>query len=547
MTVALSIAILSSACNLPLSAFQGTQPAVEGNPLVKYTPTATIQVLPAFQGLWIEPSVPSQIVNSISSIAYPSAADSSVAALVLREVGSGTAAGNLVAESTWVYALVAPFLTVRDGVTFEQLQQIWQGNASDDLAGVQLQVTQSTLAAFTEKWGAPSPTSVKLVSENEIAPADTAWGIIPFGDIRPAYKVLKIDGLSPLDKPLALDTYTLVVNYGLYEQSGGDSATLDLAEQLKSQLPATNRDENRMTVLIMSGTTAMTRATAFKIDTKGIDYVISGVKDWFLAADLRHVSNEVSFDPDCPKPDPNSTSMRFCSSPAYIDVLKGLGINVVELTGNHENDYGADAFVSTVQTYNDLGWTIYGGGLTPDDARKPALVENNGNKIAFIGCNPVGPANDWASSTQAGVAKCDPDYYYAQISQLKQQGYVVIATFQHQEVYQYMYDPYFKADFQHAADSGADIVSGAQAHYPMGFELRGNSLIHYGMGNFLFDQMDYPVVGTRREFIDRHIIYDGKYLNTELLSAMLTDYSRPRPMTDEERTQFLTDLFDASR
>jgi len=138
-----------------------------------------------------------------------------------------------------------------------------------------------------------------------------------------------------------------------------------------------------MTILIMSGTTALTRATAFKIDIKGSDYVISGVKDWFLTADLRHVSNEVSFDPQCPKPDPNTASMRFCSNPDYIEVLKGLGINVVELTGNHENDYGPEAFANTVKTYQQLGWTIFGGGLTPEEARKPALVESNGNKIAF--------------------------------------------------------------------------------------------------------------------------------------------------------------------
>ena len=36
---------------------------------------------------------------------------------------------------------------------------------------------------------------------------------------------------------------------------------------------------------------------------------------------------------------------------------------------------------------------------------------------------------------------------------------------------------------------------------------------------------------TRREFIDRHVFYDGKYLGVELLTALLEDYSRPSPMT----------------
>jgi len=93
------------------------------------------------------------------------------------------------------------------------------------------------------------------------------------------------------------------------------------------------------------------------------------------------------------------------------------------------------------------------------------------------------------------------------------------------------------------AESGSDIVQGSQAHYPMGFEFVGNSLIHYGLGNFLFDQMWEP---NRNEFIDRHIIYDGKYINTELLTAILMDWSQPTSMDAEQRAQFLSEIYQAS-
>jgi poly-gamma-glutamate synthesis protein (capsule biosynthesis protein) len=55
--------------------------------------------------------------------------------------------------------------------------------------------------------------------------------------------------------------------------------------------------------------------------------------------------------------------------------------------------------------------------------------------------------------------------------------------------------------------------------------------------------MDIPVVGTRREFVDRHIFYDGRYLGVDLLTAMLEDYSQPRPMTITERQSLLSDAF----
>jgi poly-gamma-glutamate synthesis protein (capsule biosynthesis protein) len=513
-------------------------------PIVHSTVTST--AVP-YSGLWLSASLPELLKTDALGAGTGSASEENTAALLLASTREAEGDWSLLKEMTWVYALAGPFYEIRDGVSADQLQQIWLGGASGDLAGVKLVMESSTKEALTLQWGAPSSNTVQIKNSGELLTSTWSgkdlWAIVPFESIVPKYKVLKIDGLSPLDKPLNVEKYPLALHYGLYSRSRASSGQ---ADALKNALPLINRDESKMTVLIMSGTTALTRATAYKIDLKGTDYVISGVKDWFLAADLRHVSNEVSFDPNCPKANPASTSMRFCSKPSYIDVLKGLGINVVELTGNHENDYGPAAFAETVKTYQQLGWTIFGGGLTPEDARQPALVENNGNKIAFIGCNPVGPANAWVNETRAGVAKCDPEYYNGQIKILKSQGYVVVATFQHQEIYQYMYSEFYRADFRQAAESGADIVDGAQAHYPMGFEFVNNALIHYGMGNFLFDQMDYPVVGTRREFIDRHIIYNGKYLNTELLTALLTDYSRPRPMEPEERTRFLTDLFAAS-
>ncbi len=98
------------------------------------------------------------------------------------------------------------------------------------------------------------------------------------------------------------------------------------------------------------------------------------------------------------------------------------------------------------------------------------------------------------------------------------------------------------------SDAGASIVSGSQAHFAQVMEFNGSSFIHYGLGNLFFDQMgDIPLIpGIRREFLDRHVIYDGRYISTELLTAMLEDYARPRPMTEAERADFLNEYFAAS-
>jgi hypothetical protein len=67
------------------------------------------------------------------------------------------------------------------------------------------------------------------------------------------------------------------------------------------------------------------------------------------------------------------------------------------------------------------------------------------------------------------------------------------------------------------------------------------------LGNLFFDQMDaYIASGIQRQFIDRHIFYDGRYISTQVLTAYLEDFAQPRPMTDEERQLFLEEAFRTS-
>ena len=102
-------------------------------------------------------------------------------------------------------------------------------------------------------------------------------------------------------------------------------------------------------------------------------------------------------------------------------------------------------------------------------------------------------------------------------------------------------------DFRFLADSGASLVLGSQAHYAQTMEFYNNIFIHYGQGNLFFDQMgdqSWMPKGIRREFLDRYVIYNGKLISMELITAMLEDYSRPRLMTDFERTGFLQEYFN---
>ena len=137
------------------------------------------------------------------------------------------------------------------------------------------------------------------------------------------------------------------------------------------------------------------------------------------------------------------------------------------------------------------------------------------------------------------------------IQQLKKDGYQVVATVQYHENYSYLADNPMRSLFRPLADAGAVIVQGSQAHTPKEMEFYGGGFIHYGLGNLFFDQMYYTLNGrnvdaTRQEFIDRYTFYDNRLISIELLTAMLEDYAKPRPMTQDERRELLEAVFSVS-
>lgn len=488
--------------------------------------------------LWIDPAVPQGLRLALQPAAgVRLVEDPQESAMQIRPLNQG--------QTRWVYALAAPFATVQDGVNFEDLLAHWKGQAGGAFDNQPLLLSQSTRAAFEAVWGPASDRAVQTAPEEDLLELAwkqrPAWALIPFEQIEPRWKVLRVDGVSPLDRVFDPESYPLAVNFGL-DGNGAESLV---------SLPAGNRDPQKLTVLVMTGVTALTRATGAKMEEMGMTYPGRDIRQWLVEADLTHISNEVSFDSQCPPANPTQTSLMFCSQPEYIQLLEDVGADIIELTGNHLLDWRVESLRQTLEMYRQRGMRYYAAGETPEEARRPLLIEHNGNRLAFLGCNPAGPPLVWAGEDRPGAADCDYAWMQAEIGRLRQEGYLPIVTLQYFETYSSLPTVNQDRDFLALAKAGAVIVSGSQAHVPQAMTFAGQGFIHYGLGNLFFDQMrvwvgDRLIEGTRKEFIDRHIFYDGRYLGTELLTAMLEDYARPRPMTPEERAALLQEIFTAS-
>ena len=526
----------SSQAVSPPQVIQQITPIISSNSSVEI-----VTFTPAPIGVNIGDSVPLTLREQIASWDLP--ANASVHLDVSPSIQSDSTETNI----QWIYALVAPFPSVKDGVTFDELHLAWtEGTAPVPFRGLPLLMDESTLAAFTALWDAPAAESVRVVPSDQlldVAWTETpSWAIIPFESLEPHWKVLTVDGESPIRKGFDISSYPLVVDFAL--QTSND---LQSSNSPFSQLPITNYDPSKLTTVILTGVTALVRATAYTMELKGATYPGEKIRDLMREADIAHVSNEIPFFTGCTFPKPDAGALVFCSDPKYMDLLTDIGTDIVELTGNHFADRGSAGMLETIAIYNANELPYFGGGVDLQDSLKPALFEINGNKIAFIGCNkPDVGRFPTATDFQPGAAPCDFPYLTQKINQLKAEGYVVISTFQWNESYAAIPSPSQQDDFRLMADSGASIVSGSQAHYAQAMEFHNDSFIHYGLGNLFFDQMGdqaWMPRGIRREFFDRYVIYDGRFISAELITALLEDYSRPRLMTEQERTGFLQEYF----
>ena len=424
------------------------------------------------------------------------------------------------------YILTVPFINQTKNVYIEDLEKIWSNKVqnNDLILWIQPDAEEDLRTIFKSEPG----NQVVFSSEKpEECGTYNCWRVMNFLHSDPEWRIITIENQSPLTSNFDFNTYQLA--YRIYLNVNTKSENVfqfsDLIE------PQSNFDQSLLTSVLVSGTTALVRNTASQIEQFGFDFPTRNLEALFDSVDIIHISNEVPFYSKCPPAVPVRKEMRFCSDPEYIETLKLMGVDVVELTGNHLLDWGPEAFLETLSVYEENGLETYGGGRTIEDAEKPLVIEHNGNRIAFLGCNLPGPENNWVSDDRPGSLPCDLDKLQNTIIELSQRGINPIFTFQHNEFNTFRATQNMREDFWKMAKAGAVIVSGSQAHYPQGIDFIDSSFIHYGLGNFLFDQMySYWAMAT----LDVHYFYNNQYINTHQFPIINENFGQPRLMNEEE-------------
>lgn len=295
-----------------------------------------------------------------------------------------------------------------------------------------------------------------------------------------------------------------------------------------------------------TGVTALSRGMNAKLNAVGGDatYFAEGIKDFLSAFDITHTSNESSFTD-------YASSSNICSDKRFIDTLTAIGLDVVELTGNHNQDCGDTAALETIDTYIANGIKMVGGGKTATEAAVPLELSKKGSSITMLAFNQSTGGATYDDTP--GANQYYEEVAAEQIKEAKARGDLVIVDIQYYECSAYASeyeDPTCdRANssagdqigfFRHLIDLGADVVVGTSAHQAQTYELYGDGVIYYGLGNLFFDQIWWP--GTTRSLVLAHYIYNDKLLQTKLVGTVYDKDMQTRLLDDETLAWWLDRL-----
>ena len=203
------------------------------------------------------------------------------------------------------------------------------------------------------------------------------------------------------------------------------------------------------------------------------------------------------------------------ADPKSASAIKNAGIHVVSFATNHCMDWGSDAFFDTINALKEQKLQVIGVGKDIEEARKPAIIESKGTRVAFLAYNTILPMGYWAERDRPGCAPMRAWTFYEQIEHDQPGTPCRIHTFPHEGDLKAMVDdirsarsqadvvivsihwgihfvPEVIAEYQRqvghvAIDSGADLILGHHAHILKGIEVYKGKVILYSLSNFALE------------------------------------------------------------
>lgn len=190
---------------------------------------------------------------------------------------------------------------------------------------------------------------------------------------------------------------------------------------------------------------------------------------------------------ECPLADrgrPLTNDQCYRASPVFAESLAAASFGVVSFANDHCMDYGEVAFLDTLDALHRNGIATVGAGASLDAARRPAVIEQNGVRVAFLGYTMVGPDLGFAVGGECGAAPLNTLVVAQDIRRIRLDvDHVVLSV--HWGTAGCGRPDARLVDLAHQlVDAGADVILGHHPHVPGSIEIHRGRPIFYSLGSF---------------------------------------------------------------
>src|SRR5207244_649854 len=90
--------------------------------------------------------------------------------------------------------------------------------------------------------------------------------------------------------------------------------------------------------------------------------------------------------------------------PSKLETYTFAGFDAVGLANNHTMNYGPEGLLQTIELLDEAGIKHCGGGAKLEEAHRPAVVEWQGTRVAFLSYTSVFTPGFEAAANRAGLA-----------------------------------------------------------------------------------------------------------------------------------------------
>jgi poly-gamma-glutamate synthesis protein (capsule biosynthesis protein) len=172
---------------------------------------------------------------------------------------------------------------------------------------------------------------------------------------------------------------------------------------------------------------------------------------------------------------------------ALVPMRTVAGFDVLTLANNHTVDFGRDSLLDTVKAVHAAGIQTIGAGANDAQARRPAIVEAGGLRVALLGYSDVNPAGFNATSTSPGTAKADIAAITTDVHAALRRADVAVCFFHWGTELHPSPDSRQQQFAAACLNAGARLVLGAHPHVLGGVATPSpHALVAWTLGNFVF-------------------------------------------------------------